>query len=295
MKVAVLADIHANLPALQSVVAHIDQWQPDCVVVAGDIVNRGPSPLACWQRVAQYRQEGKDGQRVPWHILKGNHEEYVISHTHPHPPWNPAQAEIFRGSEWTYEQLGPSIVAELDALPLAFELDEQAHCLEVNSASANAIARFTHGSMRGTRDGIYTRTSEADLWLQMGANPPPLFCVGHTHQPLIRQLGSHVIVNVGSVGMPFDGDWHAAYAQLVWQHHQWQTEIIRLPYDRAQTERDYIDTGFLTHAGALTKLMLRELRVARGQLYTWSQEYEARTLADELTVAQSVDEYLQRH
>lgn len=295
MKVAVLADIHANLPALQTVVAHIDQWQPDCVVVAGDIVNRGPSPLACWQMVSQRRQESN----APWYVLKGNHEEYVISHTRPHPPWNPAQAEIFRGSEWTYEQLGPSIVAELDALPLAFELDGQAHCLDVNAASASALAsalaRFTHGSMRGTRDGIYTRTTEADLWLQMGANPPSLFCVGHTHQPLVRQLGSHVIVNVGSVGMPFDGDGRAAYAQLIWQQNNWQAEIIRLPYDRAQTERDYLDTGFLANAGALTQLMLRELRVARGQLYTWSQEYEARTLAGDLTVAQSVDEYLQRH
>lgn len=289
MKLAVLADIHANLPALQTVVAHIDQWQPDCVVVAGDIVNRGPSPLACWHIVAQRRQHSN----TPWYLLKGNHEEYVISHTRPHPPWNPAQAEIFRGSEWTYEQLGTQIVSELDALPLAFELDEKINCLEMNAASA--IARFTHGSMRGTRDGIYTRTAEADLWLQMGTNPPPLFCVGHTHQPLTRHLGSHLIVNVGSVGMPFDDDWRAAYAQLVWQQNQWQAEIIRLPYDRAQTERDYVETGFLANSGALSKLMLRELRVARGQLYTWSQEYEARTLAGELTVAQSVDEYLQRH
>ena len=44
MKLAVLADIHANLPALLAVLDSIDAWRPDAVVVAGDIVNRGPRP-----------------------------------------------------------------------------------------------------------------------------------------------------------------------------------------------------------------------------------------------------------
>ena len=47
MKIAVLADIHGNLPALEAVAAHVEAWQPDRVIVAGDLVNRGPRPLEC--------------------------------------------------------------------------------------------------------------------------------------------------------------------------------------------------------------------------------------------------------
>jgi predicted phosphodiesterase len=47
MKLAVLADVHANWQALQAVAADLERWQPDRVVVAGDVINRGPRPLEC--------------------------------------------------------------------------------------------------------------------------------------------------------------------------------------------------------------------------------------------------------
>ena len=47
MKLAVIADVHANWPALQAVAADIERWQADRVVVAGDVINRGPRPVEC--------------------------------------------------------------------------------------------------------------------------------------------------------------------------------------------------------------------------------------------------------
>ena len=55
MKLAVLADIHANWPALQAVTEHLEAWQPDQVIVDGDTVNRGPRPAECL-RFVQDRQ-----------------------------------------------------------------------------------------------------------------------------------------------------------------------------------------------------------------------------------------------
>ena len=72
MKLAVLADIHANLPALHSVASHIEAWQPDGVVLAGDVVNRGPRPLECL-RFVQEKQRA-----AGWGVVRGNHEEYVM-------------------------------------------------------------------------------------------------------------------------------------------------------------------------------------------------------------------------
>ena len=80
MKLAVLADIHANLAALQRVVEDIDAWRPDVVVVGGDVVNRGPQPAECLAFVLErQRTHG-------WRTVLGNHEEYVIQQAGPNPP-----------------------------------------------------------------------------------------------------------------------------------------------------------------------------------------------------------------
>lgn len=288
MKLAVLADIHANLAALEEIAAHIDHWQPDAVLVNGDTVNRGPRPRECWEFVRQRRAAG----RPPWVILKGNHEEYVLAHGQPRPHLKAAEVQIFRTSEWAYQQLGPGYISELDCLPFALELDEDVGWQAL--PTAKAIARCTHGSMLGIRDGIYLKTPDNTLRKQIGENCPTLFAVGHTHQPLIRQIDQTLVVNVGAVGLPFDGDWRACYAQLTRHRHEWHATVMRREYDRTRTEHDYEDNGFLQNGGPLCRLMLRELQIARGQLHSWAQAYEAQVMADELTVAESVEAFLAR-
>ena len=97
MKIAILADIHSNLPALQAVVSHIEQWKPDEVMVAGDIVNRGPRPLECLEVIRE--KQRTDG----WLVVRGNHEDYVIGHTLPDAPRRGPAFEIYRAAYWTYE------------------------------------------------------------------------------------------------------------------------------------------------------------------------------------------------
>ena len=57
MKIALLSDIHGNVAALQAVLADIDAWQPDQVIVNGDVVNRGPDSPTCWQMIADRRAQ----------------------------------------------------------------------------------------------------------------------------------------------------------------------------------------------------------------------------------------------
>ena len=56
MRIAVLSDIHGNLPALRAVLADIDSWRPDLVILNGDLVNRGPSSLECLEIIAVMRE-----------------------------------------------------------------------------------------------------------------------------------------------------------------------------------------------------------------------------------------------
>lgn len=276
MKLAVLADIHANLPALQAVLEHIDHWQPDVVVVAGDIVNRGPRPLECLQLV-QERQRGRG-----WLSLLGNHEEYVLYQTKPEAPRQGPAFEIFRNSYWTLQQLAGDVAA-LEALPFQ----------QTVMAPDGRLARIVHASARGTRDGVFPVTPDEELRAQIGRPRVPLFVVGHTHWPLVRQIDGTLVVNVGAVGMPFDGDRRASYGQLTWRRGEWRAEIIRLGYDWEWAERDFFETGFIEQAGPLAQLMLVELRQARSQLYAWTMAYEAAVLAGQLSLAESVDKFLE--
>ncbi len=276
MKLAVLADIHSNWQALQAVAEHIERWQPNRVVVAGDVVNRGPRPVECLEFILQKQRD--DG----WRLVLGNHEEYVIHHAHPREPITGPWIQIYGSSRWTYDQLGGDVSA-LEAMPF-----QQSWRLTDGSE-----ARVVHASMRSTRDGIFVETPDAVLRKQI-APPPKLFVVGHTHKPLVRTLNGTLVVNVGAVGLPFDGDPRAGYAQLTWRQDaaQWQAEIVRLDYDRAQADRDFDETGFMDEAGPIARLIRDELAQARSNLFEWTRDYEAAVVSGEMTMAESVDCFL---
>jgi predicted phosphodiesterase len=275
MKIAVLSDIHSNISALQTVTEHVEAWQPDQVVVAGDLVNRGPRPLECLRFVQEMeRTRG-------WLTLIGNHEEYVISHATTGEPRSGPQFEIKRSSYWTYNRLGGD-VSPLVAMPFKLAL----------AAPDGSEVRLTHASMRGTRAGIYTFTPDRLLCELIGQPLPPLFCVGHTHMPWVRRINGTLVVNAGSAGLPFDGDRRASYAQLTWHKGEWQANIVRLDYDRQQAERDFADSGFLDEGGPLAQLILIELRSAHSQLFQWAARYEKPLLAGEITMEESVRQFM---
>ena len=274
MKLAVLADVHSNWRALQAVADHIARWQPDRVVVAGDMINRGPRPVECLEFVLKMQRE------QGWQLVLGNHEEYVIHHAHPREPIVGPWVQIWGSSRWTYERLDGHMPA-LAALPW-----QQSWIMPDGSE-----ARVVHASMRGTRDGIFPQTPDDQLRDQI-APPPKLFVVGHTHVPLMRTIGETLVVNVGSAGLPFDLDPRACYAQLTWHADRWTAEIVRVEYDRAQADRDYDETGFSVEAGPIARLIRDELAQARSNLFEWTRDYEAAVVAGQMTMAESVARFL---
>ncbi|MCB0248897.1 MAG: metallophosphoesterase family protein, partial [Anaerolineae bacterium] len=135
-------------------------------------------------------------------------------------------------------------------------------------------------------------TDDDTLREQIGHPAPAALCVGHTHWPLVRRVDNTLVVNVGSVGLPFDGDSRASYGRLTWTAGDWQAEVIRLNYDRQLTEEAYLTTGFLEQAGPLARLHLEELRSARSELFSWVATYEDDILHRRITVEEAVDRWL---
>lgn len=274
MKLAVLADIHGNYQALQAVTTHVEQWQPDQVVVAGDIVNRGPRSRDCL-RFVQNKQKTQG-----WLTVRGNHEDYIIGQAQPDCPRSGVLFEMHRNTYWTYQQLNGDVRA-LMAMPFQLDL----------SAPDGSKITVTHASTQGTRKGIFIGTPDEEL-RQKIVTTSALFCVGHTHLPLIRRLDQTLVVNAGAVGLPFDGDPRAGYAQIEWHSGRWSAEIIRLNYDRRQAEQDFFESGFMRDSGPLAPVILDEFRRACSHLYQWTEWYQARILAGEITVEDSVSEYM---
>lgn len=272
MKIAVISDIHGNIPALTTVAEHIDQWQPDHVIVNGDIVNRGPNSRSALQFVQQ--RAAVEG----WQLVRGNHEDYVLQFDDlTNVPESGPMYELHRFAYWSYRQLNGKL-ATLRRLPEAVQL----------FAPDGSEFRATHASMQGNRDGIYPRMSDDELVAKIG-KPPAVFVTAHTHVPLLRTINETLVANVGAVGVPFDLDRRLSYGRFTWDAQQgWAAEIVRLPYDYEQIERDYVSTGFLEEAGPLAQLMLVELRKARGLVYRWAQRFQEAVLAGEISMEASV-------
>ncbi len=101
-----------------------------------------------------------------------------------------------------------------------------------------------------------------------------------------------LVVNAGSVGLPFDHDIRLGYAQVTWQNGTWQAEIVRLSYDIAEAKKDFYETGYLENGGPLTKLVKIELETASSHLYNWAIQYQEPALQGKISVEESVKKYL---
>lgn len=277
MKVAVLADIHGNLAALHAVVEDLERWRPDLVAVAGDIVNRGPESRACLDLVLQLAAERG------WLVMRGNHERYVLHYSRETArsgfPRSGPHYEMSRIIGWAHRQIG-SRLPEVASLPESLRLD----------VGGERLAIY-HASLRHDRDGIGRHSDEALLRSQIDP-AAAVFCVGHTHMPFVRRVGDTLLVNVGAVGLPFDGDTRAAYAQLVQGREGWQATIRRLLYDHERTLRTFMTNGTFNAVGAHAPILFEELRSGRSLMFDFIPLYHERILAGAIGMEAAVDEFL---
>jgi predicted phosphodiesterase len=277
MRLIVLSDIHANRMALHAVLSAVKHLAPDQVVVAGDVINRGPHSLACWSLIQEQRRT------QGWQVIKGNHEDYVLhAAATPHlvQAW---EHEFFAHTRWTVEQVRPAL-PDLQALPDQLSLTDP----------AGGEIRFLHASMQGNRCGLYEDMEDEHL-ASLVAPAPRVLVAGHTHIPFVRQVGATLVVNAGSAGLPFDGDPRVSLAVLDWKAGHWQARIERVAYDRSAAERDFVSTGYLADGGPMIPLILDELRHARPRLGQWHRTFEAEVRAGKYTVKESVDLLLKNH
>ena len=190
MRLAVLCDIHGNLPALEAVVGEVGEASVDRVVVGGDVV---PGPMVRESLALLL------GLNVPVDFIYGNGEAAVLE-AMAGRDYRALPAEYRPLIRWMAAQLYPGYEPLLAAWPKTFQLE----------IPGLGRALFCHGTPRDENE-IFTKSTPEDLLLPVfGDLEADLVVCGHTHMQFDRMIGTTRVVNAGSVGMPFGApgaDW----------------------------------------------------------------------------------------
>jgi len=248
-RVAVLSDIHGNLPALEAVIADIAAQDVDEVLVGGDLVGRGPQGSGVIARVRE----------LSWPSVRGNHEEYLLTFRRGEVPEDWLEADEWSASRWMADELSNEDVGYIEALPFSLTSERAPQILLV------------HASPRGTNDGIGPWTSERQTARHFDSIDESVLVCCHTHRPLLHRFETGLVVNVGAVGLPFNSDRRAQYAIFQITDEDVEIEFRQADYNLGEILAIYESSGFLEQGGVTAQLLMLELENAQPFLVPFLQ------------------------
>jgi predicted phosphodiesterase len=227
-RLALISDIHANLPALRAVLADIDdRANIDAIYHLGDLTGYAPWPN---EVVSLLRERAIPG-------ISGNYDSTVAA-DYKHCGCRadtPHDEELSHISfEWTRSHVTPETKKYLGTLP--FRLDIRPFGGHVSGPTITLV----HGNQ--TLNTVYVTEDRSDAFLEkmardLGSRPEDVICFGHTHKPWQRTVEGVKFVNTGSVGRPKDGDPRAGYVLLTTEGSGVRIEFVRAAYDVDEAAR----------------------------------------------------------
>ena len=225
MRYALISDIHANLPALDAVLADINRRGAAATYHLGDLVGYSSAPN---EVVARLRHAGISG-------VAGNYDSTVaLAYKHCGcRSENVRQEELAHLSfAWTLTNTSDAAKSFLAALP--FRLDVK----PLGGHVAGPTVTLVHATP--TSNLVYVTEDRSDEFLarmaaSAGLGEGDVICFGHTHKPWHRTVNGVHFVNTGSVGRPKDGDARAGYVLLDVDATGARVEFVRVDYDLAAT------------------------------------------------------------
>ncbi len=226
-RIAVIADVHANLPALKAVIRDASFRRVDEIWNLGDMVGYAPFPN---ETIALLRR------RCSRHVL-GNHDSKCA---------DSGQVARLRAAgkdedkvfsfEWTRRVLKPANLAFIAAMPRTDQVEVEGVTLLLK-----------HGSSSNKHDCLTSRTAAGILQSAaagVAADGVRMILCGHTHEFFDRTVDGVRFVNPGSIGRPFDQDARASYCILEISKDRLQVEPFRVPYSLAAVLAEMRFRGF---------------------------------------------------
>jgi predicted phosphodiesterase len=229
MRYALLSDVHANLPALDAVLADITARDESIGATyhLGDLVGYAPWPN---ETVALLRMHGIAG-------ISGNYDSTVATnykhcgckYEDPHQ-----EALSHESYAWTLAHVSPATKAYLGTLPFRVDLRP------LGGHLSGPTVALVHGTP--TLNTVYWTEDRPDSFCTKmaqlaGLRAGDVIAFGHTHKPWHREVEGIHFVNTGSVGRPKDGDWRPGYVLLDIGEGDIGVEFVRVEYDIDRTMR----------------------------------------------------------
>jgi putative phosphoesterase len=216
-RVALIGDVHANLPALEAVLAHAGVRGASAIWNVGDFLGYGAFPEEVVDRL----------RRVNAVSIIGNYDLKVLKFPRKDRKWQDSKHPLkYLAFKWAFEQLSPESLEYLRSLP------EETHL-----AANGKEFLLVHGSPASNAEALVPATpGERLIELRRLARKKygrdfDGIVFGHSHQAFAHQLEGTWFVNTGSVGRPGDGDSRACYALLEISASKIMVEHFRLEYD----------------------------------------------------------------
>lgn len=181
MRIGLIADIHGNLLALDTVLAALAHERLDRLICLGDVAVLGPRPV---ETLARLRD-------LACLVILGNTDAWLLA-TPPDDPNAQSSPPVAALTRWTRDRLTAADLAYLRTFPPT---------LAVPLGGGRSLL-CCHGSPRSYDDVIAATTSDDALDAALDGHRPTILVGGHTHVQLVRRHGAMQIINVGSVGLP---------------------------------------------------------------------------------------------
>ncbi len=223
-RIAVIADIHGNIPALEAVLADIRARGISRIFCLGDIVGKGPQPDLAVDICREVCEV----------VVKGNHDDIMSDdREHPKLPF----------LSWHRERLGPERLEYLKNLPGTHDF-----------TFAGRNIRLYHASHVGVHHRVHMNAPEEDHEAMFTATDftgngfePDTVGYGDIHQPFMKSRFGRVLFNAGSVGNPLDEPLAACVileSAAAGTVESFSLNVVRLPYDIERAVRIGANSDF---------------------------------------------------
>jgi putative phosphoesterase len=211
LKIALLGDVHANLPALDSVLEHARSQDVSAIWNTGDFLGYGAFPNEVVESL----------QKAGAISILGNYDLKVLNFKEKDKKWRKSKrAEKYLAFQWAYQNLSRENRRYLKSLP-------EERRLEV----AGKSVLLTHASPESNEEPLEPDTPEERLAYLARIAGTDVIIFGHSHQAFTRNVTNVLFINPGSVGRPDDGDPRACYAILETDRAELHVQHYRLEYD----------------------------------------------------------------
>jgi len=243
---AILSDIHGNLPALEAVMTDLKNFHVDQIIVAGDVINFGPFSKQTAEIVVEKN----------WPVIRGNNEYFLLDYKTPRAPAEWDDPVQFAPIAWLNRQIDSDLKSRIACWP---------DTINLRFKDAPPMLIF-HGAPNDPWDSIFWTLTEDEIEKQLSRVEEDFVICGHTHLPMDRQSGRRRIFNPGSVGVPLDGIFSASYMILEGDEQEWKPTFRRVPFDYEAVFREFEVSGYNDECGPIGRLTLEIYKRARPML-----------------------------